>query len=182
MNISTLIKPAILVAAFALAGAASAKATSFAINPSTFIDTINFKVEDALANVAVDFSFKDLKLTVDGTKTYFDPSLSWSLDYKPNKVGDVTTGTAIGTSTGGQGTGVLDFTSLQMGTYALTLTGDWAARSGVYFKNESYVSGSVNLLGHPTITPVPEPETYAMLLAGLGLMGAIAKRRKAKQA
>lgn len=27
--------------------------------------------------------------------------------------------------------------------------------------------------------PVPEPETYAMLLAGLGVMGAIARRRKA---
>ncbi len=29
---------------------------------------------------------------------------------------------------------------------------------------------------------VPEPETYAMLLAGLGVMGAVARRRKAKQA
>lgn len=28
--------------------------------------------------------------------------------------------------------------------------------------------------------PVPEPETYAMLLAGLGLMGAVARRRKTK--
>ena len=28
------------------------------------------------------------------------------------------------------------------------------------------------------ISPVPEPETYAMLLAGLGLMGAVARRRK----
>lgn len=30
--------------------------------------------------------------------------------------------------------------------------------------------------------PVPEPETYAMLLAGLGLIGTVARRRKAKQA
>ena len=29
-------------------------------------------------------------------------------------------------------------------------------------------------------TAVPEPETYAMMLAGLGLMGAVARRRKAK--
>ena len=29
---------------------------------------------------------------------------------------------------------------------------------------------------------VPEPETYAMLLAGLGLMGTIIRRRKANQA
>lgn len=31
------------------------------------------------------------------------------------------------------------------------------------------------------MVPVPEPETYAMLLAGLGLMGAIARRRKSKE-
>jgi hypothetical protein len=28
------------------------------------------------------------------------------------------------------------------------------------------------------IAPIPEPETYAMLLAGLGLMGFVARRRK----
>ena len=31
-------------------------------------------------------------------------------------------------------------------------------------------------------TPVPEPETYAMLLAGLGLMGFVARRRQRKLA
>ncbi len=31
-------------------------------------------------------------------------------------------------------------------------------------------------------TPVPEPESYAMMLAGLGVMGVIARRRKAKAA
>ena len=28
------------------------------------------------------------------------------------------------------------------------------------------------------VAPVPEPETYAMLLAGLGLIGAVARRRQ----
>ena len=32
------------------------------------------------------------------------------------------------------------------------------------------------------VAAVPEPETYAMLLAGLGMIGAAVKRRKAKQA
>lgn len=30
-----------------------------------------------------------------------------------------------------------------------------------------------------TVTPVPEPETYALMLAGLGALGFVAKRRKA---
>ena len=30
--------------------------------------------------------------------------------------------------------------------------------------------------------PVPEPETYAMLLAGLGLVGVMSRRRKAVKA
>jgi hypothetical protein len=29
-----------------------------------------------------------------------------------------------------------------------------------------------------TVASVPEPETYAMLLAGLGMMGFVARRRK----
>lgn len=43
--------------------------------------------------------------------------------------------------------------------------------------SESFVNGT------PTITaPVPEPETYAMMLAGLGIVGFIARRRKRQQA
>lgn len=42
----------------------------------------------------------------------------------------------------------------------------------------SVADGGTNWIGAQyTVTPVPEPETYAMLLAGLGLMGAIARRR-----
>lgn len=31
------------------------------------------------------------------------------------------------------------------------------------------------------VSPVPEPETYAMMMVGLGLMGFMARRRKTKQ-
>jgi hypothetical protein len=38
------------------------------------------------------------------------------------------------------------------------------------------------VLGGVAITVVPEPETYAMLLAGLGVVGALARRRRARAA
>ena len=42
--------------------------------------------------------------------------------------------------------------------------------------------GFTSLGGAPyLLAPVPEPETYAMLLAGLGLLGALARRRKARR-
>jgi hypothetical protein len=63
------------------------------------------------------------------------------------------------------------------GTFSLSFT---AASSGPFslsFKNSGgdYVGG---LLDNVTITAVPEPTTYGMLLAGLGLVGAAARRRR----
>lgn len=46
-------------------------------------------------------------------------------------------------------------------------------------------AGAGSMGGYPTslvITAVPEPETYAMFLAGLGMIGFIARRRRASQA
>lgn len=42
-------------------------------------------------------------------------------------------------------------------------------------------SGGIGAWTLKSVSAVPEPETYAMMLAGLGLMGGIARRRKAKQ-
>jgi hypothetical protein len=65
----------------------------------------------------------------------------------------------------------------------------WNLDAGKTYKfvvsGTSKVAGSslaLNGLYFSNISAVPEPESYAMLLAGLGLMGAIAKRSKAKQA
>ncbi len=61
--------------------------------------------------------------------------------------------------------------------YSLVFTPGVAASYSLSFEN----SGGDNigmLLDNVNIHAVPEPETYAMMLAGLGLMGAIARRRK----
>jgi len=41
---------------------------------------------------------------------------------------------------------------------------------------QAFRVGNVNL---SEVAPVPEPETYALMLAGLGLVGVVARRRKA---
>jgi hypothetical protein len=63
---------------------------------------------------------------------------------------------------------VLNPISLLAGTYTLQIKGTVAGSSG-----GSY-AGVLNIA-----QPIPEPESYAMLIAGLGLMGFMARRRKA---
>jgi hypothetical protein len=58
---------------------------------------------------------------------------------------------------------------LKSGWYTLEITGTTLAKAG---KN---LGGSYG--GTFSISPVPEPETYAMLAAGLGLLGAVRRRR-----
>jgi hypothetical protein len=46
-----------------------------------------------------------------------------------------------------------------------------------FYDTSSGVGGGGSIL-YTTAVPVPEPETYAMFLAGLGLMGVLSRRRK----
>ena len=71
--------------------------------------------------------------------------------------------------------------SLQAGN---TYTGMGSFRANA---DLNFVGGSVNIADYEsltafTIVAVPEPETYAMLLAGLGLLGFVAHRRKQQSA
>lgn len=60
--------------------------------------------------------------------------------------------------------------NLAAGDYYLQVRGNLVSDTGASF------GGAVML------APVPEPETYGMMLGGLGVLGFLARRRKAKQA
>ncbi|WP_157991582.1 FxDxF family PEP-CTERM protein [Caldimonas tepidiphila] len=78
--------------------------------------------------------------------------------------------TNLGNNTSVSGTEVeswaLGRTRLDPGTYYLTVNGTVDGTNGGAF------SGMIN------VSPVPEPETYALMLAGLGVVGFLARRRQ----
>lgn len=63
----------------------------------------------------------------------------------------------------------LNVSALAAGTYTLQIKGNITGSAGGAY------SGLLNLAN-----PVPEPESYAMLLAGLGLIGGFARKQKQK--
>ncbi|MFZ2160782.1 MAG: PEP-CTERM sorting domain-containing protein [Sideroxyarcus sp.] len=77
--------------------------------------------------------------------------------------------------------GVLNFTIT--GNTGISLS-DFVANSGGYFFSADVIGplgGTGNIAANaitPLVTPVPEPQTYAMLLAGLAFIGFSARRKK----
>lgn len=75
-------------------------------------------------------------------------------------------------------------TSVQSGAVDVwTIAGDNLASGDYYLRvNGSMVSNDAASFGGAImLMPVPEPETYGMMLGGLGMLGYLARRRKAKR-
>jgi hypothetical protein len=92
----------------------------------------------------------------------------------PISLGTITTDYALAGTWEGLST---NYFSSSAGNVVLSLVnrntnagGNDFAVDDIYFGTRSTVN----------VTPVPEPETYAMMLAGLGLLGVVARRRKQK--
>ena len=69
------------------------------------------------------------------------------------------------------------------GVKEIDITGSFGnGRMAFYNFSQADVTYSAFEVDQGTFPPIPEPETYAMLLAGLGLLGFAARRRKQKEA
>lgn len=166
----------------AVAACLLAPVMSFAATTSTFQDSSAETVKIVGTGwLTVNASWTDLVAKYDksGFQQYQATSLTWTLSQ-----GDQTlqTGTLVDSATGPNKAPIyIDETALAAGKYTLTLNGEWDVNHGNLDVRKD-VNVSLGSKSYSTVSPVPEPESYAMLLAGLGLMGTIAVRRKSSNA
>ncbi len=138
--------------------------------------TLNFSLTAPLSNVLFQFAYNNADgnpalnggvINV-GTNTWTMDSLNGTL------LSDVVTGNGAGNPslTNGAHRATLSFNGLSSGNHTFTWNRTGLANSG-NLRIDDFSA---------TVTAVPEPETYAMMLAGLGAIGFMSRRRKAKQA
>jgi len=125
-------------------------------NPGSFTDMITFSVpslSDITSTTVANNLLSVLNLD-NGTVTLFREAGESDVELGSYNF-DGTTGSTWHTMVG-----------LTAGDYYYQITGDATGHHGAFYSITS------------TVTPVPEPETYAMLLAGLGVVGSLYRRRK----
>ena len=105
----------------------------------------------------------------------FADSISWTMGY--GNGGSIAVdlfganGSLVNTTTFSALSGYSVFSISGLGNFAGLTFRNNIDGAGLRFQNFSY--NSVN-----SVSPVPEPETYAMLMIGLGLIGFMARRRE----
>lgn len=143
----------------------------------SFADVYTFTVALGAAGVtdqadiaSTSISFKDYGASVTSLNVYAGTYLTYA---SLGGVTPISTETLTSTTNPGLGTvtTLADSASLINGsTYTIAVAGTSLGVAGY--------TGIVALIPPAVMAPVPEPETYAMLLAGLGMVGFITRRRQ----
>ncbi len=143
---------------FTLSGQTSTVAA--AATPTAFtLGTFVFEVGPNCWACTLTPSFNGLlDVTVDGMTHQFDLPYSWYSN-GPNDFLSFATPAPV----------MFDFGNLGLVTIAIDSIGVVSSPIG---------SVGGNVYGTVTVTPVPEPGTYALMLAGLGAIGLVARRRR----
>ena len=152
----------------------------------SFSDTADqsFKL-DGIGFTTVTASWTDLSAALEEsgiTQQFQANSLVWKLLNKDDKL-KLSGSFTDGVGNNDFGNIVLDESQLGKGEYKIKFVGLWDV-NGKKSKWETKIEERV-YLSEPvrsSVSPVPEPETYAMLLAGLALVATIAIRRKKSDA
>lgn len=162
MNIKKALKATVTAVALATAaaGASADTLTPVQVNGNSFTDLVIGTINIAsLSNLtgslfaadSVNFTFGNntFTLTLDSV-TFTNGTVGSLVDSDPSAAG-------------------FSFSNVALGNYTVKASGTLTPNGQLH--NTAFIGASY------TVTPVPEPESYALLLAGLGLMGTIARRR-----
>jgi len=138
-------------------------------NVESFLDVFTFSLNSASDTISSAVSLL-LPGLGGGGSSYEINNGTLSLFSDPDGDGAAGVNVQLATIGYGDSTGVLSYNNAAVGSYYWAVAGDAVgSNGGVYLYSAN-------------TAVVPEPETYAMLLAGLGLIGFIGRRRIAKSA
>jgi len=148
-----------------------AQETAFAVGggvvgAGSFLDTYLFSlgssgVQESSVAVAINLFTSNIS---NGSYSLFSTT-----DYQSITLGDDVQVGGSWSFDGTSGSTVNTVTNLSSGNYYFAVSGVGGAEGGQYLLNSS-------------IAPIPEPEIYAMLGVGLGLLGWVGHRKKLKEA